>query len=376
MIEASPTYELAADMVAEHVIPLETGALAAAFSIRDEDGRKLSLEDDHLSGKPLVLAFLNTADDDTCLAVLSALASRQPEFAEYGVTVVAVSSDSDVRRSWRLKHEAGFFWPVAGDCSGAVFADYGLHKSRGEAFRLVLLTPYRQVRSWFDSPANTDETLDTIMSQIDSMQAPGDDHWFPVHAPVLIIPNVLSVEECQGLIHSFETGGPFLVKDSEKAKASGDYKMPIYEHDRQDRVDHMIKDTGIMEFLTERIASRINPMIKKAFSFEVNRREDIHIARYVGKRGGHPMGHRDNTSPHVAYRRFALSMNLNDDYEGGEIVFREYNPHGYRGMPGTALIFSSSLLHEVQETTSGVRYNLISHLFSQSSAQQGPMAKR
>ena len=57
-------------------------------------------------------------------------------------------------------------------------------------------------------------------------------------------------------------------------------------------------------------------------------------------------------------------MSLNDDYEGGEITFGEFSPKGYRVPAGTAMVFSSSLLHEVQETTSGVRYNLISHLFS------------
>ena len=106
-------------------------------------------------------------------------------------------------------------------------------------------------------------------------------------------------------------------------------------------------------------------MIKKAFAFDVTRREDLHIARYEGERSGNEMGHRDNVSAATAYRRFALSMNLNDDYEGGEVVFREFSDDGYRGPPGSALIFSSSLLHEVLETTSGVRYTLISHLFNE-----------
>ncbi len=42
----------------------------------------------------------------------------------------------------------------------------------------------------------------------------------------------------------------------------------------------------------------------------------------------------------------------------------EFSPKGYRVPAGSAMGFSSSLLHEVQETTQGVRYNLISHLFN------------
>lgn len=360
------TYELAADAVAEHVTPLEAGALAAPFSLRDQDGRRLDLEDDHLSGKSLILAFLDTEDDEACRRLLSALASKHENLARLNATVVAINADTDARRNGRLKHESGFLWPIVCDCSGAIFARYGLHKHRGADRRLVLLSPLRQVRSWIDSPADPDRSLETIMNEIEHMRAGEDPRWFPVHAPVLIIPNVLSRDECQRLIHAFETGGPFMVKDAGGKQPQGDYKMPVYEHDRQDRVDHMIQDPAMLEFLTERIGSRINPMVKKAFAFEVNRRESLHIARYVGKRGGHPMGHRDNTGPSTAYRRFALSMNLNDDYAGGEVVFREFNDHGYRGEPGTALVFSSSLLHEVQETTEGVRYNLITHLFNES----------
>lgn len=79
------------------------------------------------------------------------------------------------------------------------------------------------------------------------------------------------------------------------------------------------------------------------------------------------MGHRDNTSAAASYRRFALTVPLNDDYEGGEIVFREYSPRGYRPEPGTAVVFSSSLLHEILETAKGVRYALITHFYNEES---------
>jgi predicted 2-oxoglutarate/Fe(II)-dependent dioxygenase YbiX len=77
----------------------------------------------------------------------------------------------------------------------------------------------------------------------------------------------------------------------------------------------------------------------------------------------------------TAHRRFALSLNLNDDYEGGDVVFKEYNNVGYKGSAGAALIFSSALLHEVRETTRGVRYTLISHFFNDQSLQQNPQGR-
>ena len=366
MIEKCPTYDIACNMVADHVQPLWSGALPVSFETRDEDGRLLKLEDDHLSGKHLILVFLNEADKDTSLHVLKSFRARMSDFDQSSTTVLAINGDSDDKNNWQLKYESGFVWPIASDCSGAIFASYGLHKSQGEAVRIVLLTPLRQVRSWFDTPSNIDQTIEVIMSQINTPQSAENEKWFPSHAPVLMIPNVLSAEECKRLIHSYDTGGPFIIRHPDSGELKTDYKMPVYEHNRQDRVDHMIKDQTTLDFLTERMRTRINPMVRKAFGFDVTRREALHITRYVGKRGGNQMGHRDNTSPHTAYRRFAHSMNLNDDYEGGEVVFKEFNPHGYKGTPGTALVFSSALLHEVQETTSGTRYTLISHLFNDS----------
>lgn len=336
------------------------------FALRDEDGRKLSSADDHLSGKPLILIFLNQPGRDTALPVLEAFVRQGAAIEAASATVVAISASSDAAHNKVLAEDAGFDWPVAGDSTGAVFASYGLHKEHGTALRVVVLTAMRQVRVWFDTPDDINETVNVIMELLEDTKAAEEARWSPPHAPVLMVPNVLSREECGELIKSFEKGGPLVVRPPRPGEISGNYKIPVYEHDRQDRVDEIIKDQQTLAFLDERIFGRVTPMIQKAYAFDVTRREDLHIARYVGKRGGYTMGHRDNTSAATAYRRFALSMSLNDDFEGGEIVFKEFSPRGYKPEPGTAMVFSSSLLHEVQETTSGTRYNLISHLFNES----------
>ncbi len=67
--------------------------------------------------------------------------------------------------------------------------------------------------------------------------------------------------------------------------------------------------------------------------------------------------HRDNSAPHVAYRQFALSLNLNTgDYDGGELLFPEYSDTRFSPPAGGALVFSASLLHEAAPVTSGSRY--------------------
>ena len=364
MSDNRPSYQIAAPSIRPYVQPLWPGALAMPFETRDEQGRKINLADDHISGQFLLLAFLGDAESEQSKSLLKSLAERESELKAANATVLAVSASADAELNNHLKREAGFFWPVACDPSGALFASYGMHKGNDQTARLVVITPYRQIRAWFDIEKDADTTLGTIMDLLNNSQAAEELRWSPPHAPILVVPNVLSPEECANLIKSVETDTPFMVRQPRPGEVAGNYKVPVYDHYRQDRVDLIIKDRNTLAILDERIFGRVTPMIKKAFAFDVTRREDLHVARYVGKREGFSMGHRDNVDPPGAHRRFALSISLNDDYEGGEITFGEFSPKGYRVPAGTAMVFSSSLLHEVQETTSGVRYNLISHFFS------------
>jgi hypothetical protein len=60
--------------------------------------------------------------------------------------------------------------------------------------------------------------------------------------------------------------------------------------------------------------------------------------------------------------RFAVSVNLNEGYEGGEIGFPEYGPQLYRPGAGAALVFSCSLLHGISPITLGRRYAFLPFL--------------
>ncbi len=355
------TYDIAASQIAAYVQPLTQGDLAMPFMLKDENGRALGLAEDHLSGKPLILIFLNEGSQELAPTLLRAFSSHQADISRFDAEVIAVSADSDAKANTNLKIQTGFPWPMPGDATGAVFASYGLHKGTGPACRIVVLTAFRQIRGWIDQVDDANETMRTIMSYLTVNDATDEASWSPPHAPVLLVPNVLSRAECGQLIQSYEQGGELTVRPPRPGEFNGDYKIPVYDHSRQDRIDHIIKQQETLAFLDQRLWSRVTPMIQKAFAFNVGRREDLHIARYIGARGGNTMGHRDNVTAGSASRRFALSVNLNEDYEGGDVVFKEFSNRGYRSPPGTALVFSSSLLHEVQETTEGTRYTLISH---------------
>jgi hypothetical protein len=71
----------------------------------------------------------------------------------------------------------------------------------------------------------------------------------------------------------------------------------------------------------------------------VTRIERDLIARYDAETGGHFGPHRDDAGISVAHRRFAVSINLNADFDGGEISFPEYSQRVTRGRRYVFLTF-------------------------------------
>jgi len=69
-------------------------------------------------------------------------------------------------------------------------------------------------------------------------------------------------------------------------------------------------------------------------------------------------------TPSTAYRRFAMSLNLNtEEFESGELRFPDYGDQRYRPDTGSAIVFSSSLLHEALHVTSERPFVLLAFLF-------------
>ena len=145
--------------------------------------------------------------------------------------------------------------------------------------------------------------------------------------------------------------------------------MRIPDNGRNDRVDHWVINPDTTKFITDRLFSRIGPEVFKAFHYALTRHERYRIGRYQALDSapgivGATHGHRDNTEPRVAHRRFACSVNLNAEaHDGGGIVFPEFSGVEYAPRTGEALIFSSSLLHQVMPVRQGTRFVLLSFLF-------------
>lgn len=71
----------------------------------------------------------------------------------------------------------------------------------------------------------------------------------------------------------------------------------------------------------------------------------------------------------TAHRRFAVSINLNSDFDGGDLNFPGYGPRRFKPPAGGAIICSCSLMHAVSRVTRGSRYAFLPFLFDEEAAR-------
>ena len=68
------------------------------------------------------------------------------------------------------------------------------------------------------------------------------------------------------------------------------------------------------------------------------------------------------------HRRFAVTINLNHDYSGCDLVFPEFGSRTYRAPHGGAVVFSCGALHQVTPITRGRRYAFLAFLYGEADA--------
>ena len=142
----------------------------------------------------------------------------------------------------------------------------------------------------------------------------------------------------------------------------------ITDHGFKRRSDCRILDKALVDQVQIRIFRRVVPEIRHAFQFSATRLERLIIAAYDAADGGGFGPHRDNTVAATSHRRFAVSINLNEDFEGGDLVFPEYSARTFRPPVGGALVFSCSLLHAVVRMERGRRYACLPFVYDDAAA--------
>lgn len=179
----------------------------------------------------------------------------------------------------------------------------------------------------------------------------------PGQAPVLSIERVIEPALCRTLIEFWQRG-------HKVANSVGSDTGNVVNADVKRRLDVQVDDRKLFMELRDCLARRVVPAIEQAFHARINVIEAPVVGCYDSACGGWFRRHRDNTSLHTAHRQFALSANLNggDEYVGGELRFAEFGRQLYRPAAGGALVFSSSLLHEVTPVSRGRRFGVFTFM--------------
>lgn len=280
--------------------------------------------------------------------LLRQLAQTAREFLANDTDLLLLA-DEDVVRTASCIVPSGTMRLV--DCGSRFLAQCGMQQ--GMAAVLLLDRTFRVVQLLPAQPGNAALCLKSLPVCSGEVS-----RTVVLAAPVLLIPNLFPPDICRALIGCFESGRS--VQGGLASIDADGHACGTVNPDKKRRRDFLMSpDHPWHNGLKTALLRRCAPEIKRAFQADVAHTDRILIARYDDS-GGWFRRHRDNVAPNVAFREFAISMNLNaGDYKGGHLLFPEHNDHRHDPPTGAGLIFSASLLHEAAPVTRGQRYVLL-----------------
>jgi len=303
---------------------------------------------DTAGGRYVLMLFLPT--DAAAQPALQAMAANQRLFDDVKATAfVVLRQPGQVQGARDLR---GLRW--IHDKSGTISDHYG-----PEPHWLLLDPTLRTMGTW---PI---EAAAEVFARVTALPSPAEHAGVPLHAPVLIAPNIFEPELCRALIalHQESGGEPTGVM-----RDVGDRTVAVMDKLKRRR-DIWVQDPELIEAMRLRLERRLYPMIQMALGFAVTHIERFLVSCYDSEDGGVFHAHRDNNTHGTAHRKFACSLNLNDDFEGGDLRFPEFGPQTYRPPPGGAAVFSCGLMHEATRITRGRRYAFLPFFYDAAGAE-------
>lgn len=327
---------------------------------------------DTAAGRYIVLCFFATAGDPQGRAAVEAALANRRHFDDDRACFFGVSIDPRDESEGRVREQlpgVRFFWDFDGSVSrlyGAIPRDVADIATQVPMFRtwMVLDPTLRIMRVIPFAPDGSDR--EAIFAYLDELPPPDRFAGFEVPAPVLLLPHVFESELCRKLIDLYETNGG---SESGFMREVDGKTVMMHDPQHKRRRDYDIADPELIRQLQARIIRRVKPEIRKAYLFDVTRMERYIVSCYSADDGGHFRPHRDNTTKGTAHRRFAVSVNLNSEFEGGEVSFPEYGKRSYKAPVGGALVFPCPLLHAVSKVTGGRRYAFLPFLYDEAAAK-------
>lgn len=326
---------------------------------------------DTVAGRYVVMCFFVSGATPGGAAALQAVAANRQKFDDerfcfFGITVD--QTDRDTGRAEQSLPGIRYFW----DFDGRVCKAYGAVPREattgtqvdGRQFWVVLDPTLRVLAIFPFKPGGADGA--ELFAYLDSLPPSHLHAGRSLQAPVLLLPNVFENAFCRSLIDLHQSDGG---RDTGFMSEVDGKTVELVDPARKRRRDCIVEDPDVILAVQRRIKRRIVPEIARLYFFDATRIERYLIGCYTAEDGGHFAAHRDNTTKGTAHRRFAISINLNEDFDGGEVSFPEYGPQGFKPPPGGAVVFSCSLMHAVSTVSRGRRYAFLPFLYDDAAAR-------
>ena len=159
---------------------------------------------------------------------------------------------------------------------------------------------------------------------------------------VVLVPGAFSVKECQDILDRM---APAAVENVAAESPHRKSSVRFVEYD---------PDVWVFQRLSK-IANTVNP---QTFRFSLNAwfDEGFQFTRYV--EGGYYSWHSDIGSGPTETRKLSMVVQLDDEYEGGELDFFPAR-FGVPRQRGLAVLFPAYMPHCVKPVTKGVRHTLV-----------------
>lgn len=301
------------------------------------------------AGRWMILAMMGTLADPTVKAAHDIALSRRDLFEDMDLAFfgVVLRDDGSVRSSPGYRY---FF-----DEDLAVSKQ--LRATDGKAYAPIVYLLDRALRVVKVEPINRMAEMIALAQQLMADEAPT---LLEQNAPVMTIPRIFEPGLCEALIRYYDEHGGQV---SGFMREVDGQTVLVHDDTHKRRKDVMVDDELMRKAIRQRIERRLLPMIERAYGWKATQLERYLVACYGEEDNGFFRAHRDNTTAGTAHRKFAVSINLNADYDGGMLRFPEFGPRTYKPPVGGATVFNCSLLHEATPVTRGQRYAFLPFLY-------------
>jgi predicted 2-oxoglutarate/Fe(II)-dependent dioxygenase YbiX/peroxiredoxin len=312
------------------------------------------------AGRWVVLSFLGLPDDPKAKEELAKLLHDARLFHEDRIVFYGVFTAPPSDPSYYIALNT-FAISFIADYDGAISRAFG---ADGKPRTVVLDPMLRAVAdvAW-DNREGHARIIRDVLAGLPSVD---DSAGVPLTAPVLTVPRVLSFELCDFLVGFYDKlggneSGFLFDKDGQTST--------VIDHRLKRRNDLPVLHPQVRDLIRGQIVRRLLPAIDRFFQFEATRMDRYIVACYDSATSGHFYRHRDNVNAGAQHRRFAVTINLNGDYDGGDLIFPEFGTRTYRAPHGGAVVFSCGALHQVTPMTRGRRYAFLSFLYGEADAR-------